>query len=188
MQSKSLKGFSFIFNIHQQIKPSPPDFQGLIAWISCSGSLTLWSSWATCFLRFSTRPAELRPFFLYLGMNFTFANGSKPWKKHILKQVFIKTNLQELKKFSYSCFKNDLREFSSTLTRALTRSSCFCWKVARSTCPSSVGSRLMSSGWILSSRALTSHSCLCLALRNGFASRPSKFGSPAPVDVRKRKK
>lgn len=73
----------------------------------------------------------------------------------------------------------------STLTRALTRSSCFCSKVARSTCPSSVGSRLMSSGWIFSSRALTSHSCLCLALRNGFASKASKFGSPAPVEVKK---
>lgn len=44
-----------------------------------SGLLTLWSSWATCFLRFSTLPAELRPFFLYLGTNFSLASGSKPW-------------------------------------------------------------------------------------------------------------
>lgn len=70
-----------------------------------------------------------------------------------------------------------------TLTRASTLSWCLCSKVARSTCPSSVGSRLMSSGWIFSSRALTSHSCLCFALRYGFASRPSKLGSPAPVNV-----
>lgn len=40
------------------------------------GLLTLWSSWATCFLRFSIRPVELRPFFLYLGTNFSLARGS----------------------------------------------------------------------------------------------------------------
>lgn len=75
--------------------------------------------------------------------------------------------------------------FLQTLTSAWTLSWCRCWKVARSTCPSSMGLRLMSSGWIFSSRALTSHSCLCFTLRYGFASRPSKFGSPAPVDGNK---
>lgn len=50
-----------------------------------SGLLTLWSSWATCFLRLSTLPAELRPFFLYLGVNFSLASGSKPWED---KNVF----------------------------------------------------------------------------------------------------
>lgn len=66
------------------------------------------------------------------------------------------------------------------LTNAWTLSWWRCWKVARSTCPSSMGLRLINSGWIFSSRALTSHSCLCFTLRYGFASRASKFGSPAP--------
>lgn len=70
--------------------------------------------------------------------------------------------------------------FFQKLTNAWTLSWWRCWKVARSTCPSSIGLRLINSGWIFSSRALTSHSCLCFTLRYGFASRPSKFGSPAP--------
>lgn len=41
-----------------------------------NSTLTLWSSWATCFLRLSTLPAELRPFFLCLGTNFSLARGS----------------------------------------------------------------------------------------------------------------
>lgn len=40
--------------------------------------LTLRSSLATCLLRLSILPAELRPFFLYLGINFSLASGSKP--------------------------------------------------------------------------------------------------------------
>ena len=49
--------------------------------------LTLRSSWATFFLRFSTLPVELRPFFLNLGTNFSLASGSKPWEEK--KQTWI---------------------------------------------------------------------------------------------------
>lgn len=53
-----------------------------------SGLLTLWSSWATCFLRLSTLPAELRPFFLYFGVNFSLASGSKPWEdKNVFRRL-----------------------------------------------------------------------------------------------------
>lgn len=41
-----------------------------------SRSHTRWSTWATCFLRLSIPPAELRPFFLYLGTNLSLAIGS----------------------------------------------------------------------------------------------------------------
>ena len=66
------------------------------------------------------------------------------------------------------------------LTRALILSWCFCSNVAQSTWLSLPGSRDISSGCIFSNRALTSHSCRCLALRYGFESSPSKLGSPAP--------
>lgn len=66
------------------------------------------------------------------------------------------------------------------LTKLATLSLCFCSKEAWSTVLSSPGSKQIRSGCTFSSRALTSHSCLCLTLRYGFASRASKFGSPAP--------
>lgn len=43
-------------------------------------TLTLCSSWATCFLRLSRLPAELRPFFLCLGTNFSLAREFSPCK------------------------------------------------------------------------------------------------------------
>lgn len=74
---------------------------------------------------------------------------------------WIKRNMLEKKTLSWASLRGALQ----TLTRASTLSWCLCWKVAWSISPSWVGSRLMSSGWILSSRAFTSHSCLCLTLR-----------------------
>lgn len=115
--------------------------------------------------------------FLILGYKFFFGKGVKALER---QKCF--TRLQRPKKSIIT--KNLFLIISvQTLTRAWTRSWCLFSKVARSTCPSSVGLRVMSSGWIFSRRALTSHSCLCFALRYGFASRPSMFGSPAPVNA-----